>query len=89
MGSDLIASFVNQCQRVMLGINILQHQLEKITSNDICRILRCLETFAESLMASRLRWLGHLERMEDHRLPKSIMHGWLLSPHSPHGVKLR
>ena len=46
-------------------------------------------TPAESLMASRLRCLGHLECMEDYRLPRKIMHGWLLSPRPPHGVKLR
>ena len=50
----------------MLGINKLQEQLESITSNGIRRMLGCLETPAESLMASSLRWLGHLERMEDY-----------------------
>ena len=72
----------------MLGINKLQ-QLERVTLNEIRRMLGCLETPAESLMASRLRWLGHLKRMEDHCLPKKIMHGWLLPPRPPRGVKLR
>ena len=28
----------------------------------------------------RLEWLGHLARMPDDRLPKSILFGWLSEP---------
>ena len=40
-------------------------------------------------MAQRLRWLGHLERIEEHRLPKQLLHEWLPSTHPAHGVRLR
>ena len=65
-----LVTFTNQCQRFMLGIDKFKQKLERITSNDIRHKLGNLETAEDSLMAQRLRWLGHLERMEDHRLPK-------------------
>ena len=84
-----LVTFTNQCQRFMLGIDKFKQQLERITSNDIRHKLDNLETAEDSLMAQRLRWLGHLERMEDHRLPKQLLHAWLPSTRPAHGVRLR
>ena len=39
--------------------------------------------------ARRLRWLGHLSRMEDDRLPKKMLFGWLPQCRPEHGTKLR
>ena len=41
------------------------------------------------LALCRLRWLGHVGRMEADRLPKQIMFGELLSARPFHGPKLR
>ena len=34
----------------------------------------------EKIQKRRLEWLGHLARMQDHRLPKSVLFGWLPQP---------
>ena len=31
----------------------------------------------DMIVLRRLRWLGHLARMDDHRLPENILFGWL------------
>ena len=84
-----LVTFTEQCQRFMLRIDKFKQQLERITSNDIRHKLGNLETAEDSLMAQRLRWLGHLERIEDHRLPKQLLHAWLPSARPAHRVRLR
>ena len=36
-----------------------------------------------------LRRLGHLARMDDHRLPKKILFDWLSKHRPAHGTKIR
>ena len=36
-----------------------------------------------------LEWLGHLSRMDDHRLPKTIIFGWLSQHHPADETKTR
>ena len=38
------------------------------------------------LIFTKLRWAGHVSRMEDHRLPKSILYGELSSGHRDRGA---
>ena len=34
------------------------------------------EAAAEKMRRRRLEWLGHVARMPDHRIPKSVLFGW-------------
>ena len=38
------------------------------------------ETAAEKVRRRRLEWLGHVARMSDHRISKSVLFGWLIAP---------
>ena len=44
---------------------------------------------AEILMKHRLHWLGHLARMESHRMPKQLLFGELEKKRRSHGTKQR
>ena len=41
------------------------------------------ELVDEKIQKRRLELLGHLARMQDHRLPKTVLFGWLPQPR-PH-----
>ena len=45
------------------------------------------ETVREMMMRRRWEWLGHVARMPDHRIPKSVLFGWLSQPR-PHGGQM-
>ena len=47
------------------------------------------ETLEDIVSSQRLRWLGHLARMTDERIPKKILFGWLPNRRPGHGPKLR
>ena len=47
------------------------------------------ETMAHLLMKQRLRWLGHLARMEPSRMPKQLLYGELEKKRPSHGTKRR
>ena len=47
------------------------------------------ESLEDMTVLRRLRWLGHLARMDDHRLPKKILFGWLSKRCPAHGTKIR
>ena len=59
-----------RCLRSILGITLK----DKITNNEI--LSKCSSTGIECmLMKSQLRWLGHVVRMEDDRIPKFLLYG--------------
>ena len=48
-----------------------------------------VETTAEKVQKRRLEWLGHVARMPDHRIPKSILFSWLPQPRPRYGPRKR
>lgn len=47
------------------------------------------DTTVDKVQKRRLEWLGHLARMEDYRLPKSVLFGCLPQSRPKCGPKLR
>ena len=78
-------AFHMRCLRRILGISWQDH----ITNSDV--LLRARVPSMYSLLSQRrLRWLGHLHRMSDGRLPKDILYGQLAEgKRRPGGPRLR
>ena len=53
------------------------HQPERISLVAVREQWGDVETIEFKLMRCRLEWLGHLARMQNHRLPKLCLFGWL------------
>ena len=47
------------------------------------------ESLEDLVTARKLRWLGHVARMDDDRIPKRMLFGWLSQRRPAHGTKMR
>jgi len=47
--------------------------LEKIKNDKIREIMKVETTIVQELQSTQLIWYGHVERMEDTRIPKQIL----------------
>ena len=83
-----LRSFHNPCIRTILGVSKHQQWRDRITSKQLASPFG-MEPIEDLLMVHRLRWLGHLGRMEDERLPKKLLFGELVKKRPCHGVKKR
>ena len=81
--------FHNRCVRTIMGITKYQQWKEKITSKRLAAAFGMEETMTHLLMKHRLRWLGHLARMEPFRMPKQLLFGELEKKRPSHGTKRR
>ena len=70
-------SFHNRCIRTILGVTRYQQWKVRITSKRHAAAFGMEEPIEDSLMLHRLRWLGHLGRMDDDRIPKIMLFGEL------------
>ena len=66
-------SFHFRCLRRILGIS----WIDKVTNEEVLR-RTSLTTLPTILRRRRLRWLGHVSRMEDGRIPKDLLYGALV-----------
>ncbi len=62
---------------------------DRVPNTTILKLTNSSDMYT-AIRRRRLRWIGHVRRMPDERLPKSIFHGELAVGHRPHGrLKLR
>ncbi len=87
--SKKMEAFHNRCLRQIVGITSAQQRTELISSVQVACQFGMEESLEDIVIARRLRWLGHLARMDDHRLPKKILSGWLPQHHPAHGTRMR
>ena len=81
--------FHHRCIRTILGISNRQQWSEQITMTEVRRRWGDEETAADKVKRRRLEWLGHLARMDDDRLSKSVLFSWLPQPRPRCGPRRR
>ena len=71
--------FHNRCLKGILGITTAQERPEHLSSVQISKLFGMGESLeVEDLVtARRLRWLGHVAKMDEDRIPKRMLFGWL------------
>ena len=84
-----LSVFHNRCIRTIMGVTRFQQWKERITSKRMAAACGMEETLEHLLMKQRLRWLGHLARMESSRMPKQLLFGELEKKRPSHGTKRR
>ena len=84
-----LESFNNKCLRCILGITKAQQRVGRITSAEVRRRFGVEEVIEDVVVAKRLRWAGHVACMDDFRLTKRILFGWLPRRRPAHGTKQR
>ena len=62
---------------------------ERITSKRLASAFGMQQSIPELIMEQRLRWLGHVGRMDEERLPKRVLFGELRKRRPCHGTKKR
>ena len=81
--------FHHRCLRTILGISRAQQIAQHISNEEVRGRVGMPVSLGDIISNRRFRWLGHLGRMCDSRLPKQILFGWLFQCHPPHAIKLR
>ena len=65
-------SFHMRCLRKIMGIS----RQDKVSNNKVLQLSE-ISSIHDLTRRNRLRWLGHLSRMSDDRMPKNILYGEL------------
>ena len=73
----------------ILGISTVQQRRERITTIEVRRRIGLHDSLEDIIMKRRLRWLGHVARMSESRIPKQLLFGWLPQPRPAHGPRKR
>jgi hypothetical protein len=68
-------AFHNHCVRCIMGVTRYQQWTERITSRQLSSEFGIEGTISDRLRSNRLRWLGHVARMENNRMPNNYCLG--------------
>ena len=83
-----LAAFHHRCVRFLLDIRRVTQWQEHISNNTLLERAK-VQPIEEALKTRRLRWLGHVARMDDSRMPKCILFGELDKTQPRHGPRKR
>ena len=71
-----LQSFYTKCLRKIAGFNLYKQEQWSLTDTALCSWLG-VPHINHIISQARLRWLGHLARMENHRLPKQMLFAFI------------
>ena len=83
-----LETFHHRCLRTLLDISQALQISWHISNEEVRSRAGLTVSLAVMISSRRLCWLGHIARMNDDRLSKQLLFGWLPQRRSPHGVKL-
>eukprot|EP00117_Sycon_ciliatum_P044457 scpid56614/ scgid2102/ len=83
-----LSVFHNRCARFILDVSKSEQWNEHL-SNAVILERAGLRSVVEMLRTRRLRWLGHVGRMSDDRIPKCVLFGELQKTRPRHGPRKR
>ena len=81
--------FHNRCVRAILGVTRYQQWQERLTTQALAERFGMTWTIPDVVTEHRLKWLGHVGRMDEGRLPKKLLFGELRKTRPNHGTKRR
>eukprot|EP00117_Sycon_ciliatum_P039014 scpid35652/ scgid3339/ Craniofacial development protein 2; p97 bucentaur protein len=73
-------TFHHQCVRSIVGIGRRQQWDDRISTATLAATFGVDPDITRIIRRHRLRWLGHVGRMDDSRAPKQLLFGELLAP---------
>ena len=82
-----LESFNNKCLRCIFGITKAQQRVGRISSAEVRSRFGVKKVIEDVVVTKRLRWAGHVARMDDCCLPKRLLFGWLPQWRPAHGTK--
>ena len=82
-------SFHNRCVRTILGVTQYKQWKERLTTRQLTETFGMQKLILDIILEQRLKWIGHVGRMEETRLPKKILFGELRKTRPRHGTKRR
>ena len=89
VSTQKVGVFNNRCLRHIMNISRAEQRAGYISSVQMRRNFGMDKALEDVVIARRLRWLGHVARMQEDRIPKRPLFGWLTHPRPMHGCKLR
>ena len=87
-GGKCLEVFHHRCLRTLLGISRALHISRHNGNEEVRSLAGLIESLVDMISCRRLCWLDHVARMNDDRLPKQLLFGWLTQHYPLHGVKL-
>ena len=81
--------FHNCCVHTILGVSWFGQWKERFTSQHLSVQFGMPWSIADYILERRLRWLGHLGRMDEQRAPKQLLFGELVKRRPFQGPKKR
>ena len=83
-----LEAFHNRCVRVILDVSRSQQWEERLTTASLHHLCGT-ESVSTVVLRRRLQWLGHVARMDESRLPKQFLFGWLGKAWPAHSPRRR
>ena len=85
---ERLDAFHHRCLRAILRVTRWDQQLHHVTNKGLRECWGDVGLMSDQVRSRRLQWLGHVARMDNERLPKQLLFGWLPQTRPAEGPRL-